>query len=131
MVFRDLPIKRKMMLVIMLTSITALVVTAASFITYDLITFRQTLVRNITSISTIVAENSTGPLLFDDEDLATKNLSEFRVDPHVRLAALYDTDGKLYARFPTNTPLSEFPPTPGAAGAYFEKDRLIVVRAAV
>ena len=78
MPFKNLPIKRKMMLVVMVTSITALVLTAASFITYDLVTFRQSLVRNLTLISTIVAENGTSALLFDDEELATRNLSEFK-----------------------------------------------------
>jgi PAS domain S-box-containing protein len=131
MQFKSLPIKRKMMLVIMLTSITALVLTAASFIAYDLVTFRQSLARNLGSISTIIAENSTGALLFDDEELATRNLAEFKVDRHVRIAALYDVQGNLYARYPTNAPASEFPPSPGAVGVYFENGRLIVVRQAV
>src|SRR5690242_5342155 len=89
MPFKNLPIKRKMMLVIMLTSITALVLTAASFIAYDLVTFRQSLVRNLNSISTIIAENSTSALLLNNQGLATRNLSELKVDPHVRIAALY------------------------------------------
>ena len=115
----------------MLTSITALVLTAASFIAYDLVTFRQSLVRNLKSISTIVAENSTSPLIFDDEDLATKNLSEFKVDPHVRIAALYDADGNLYARYPANAPDSDFPPSAPATGEYLESSRLIVVMPSV
>jgi PAS domain S-box-containing protein len=127
MVFKNLPIKRKMMLVIMVTSLTALVLTAASFITYDLVTFRRSMVLNLTTISTIVAENSTRALLLDGEALATRNLSEFKVDQHVRLAALYDRHGKLYAQYPTNSPASEFPPSPGATGAYFEGGKLIVV----
>jgi PAS domain S-box len=131
MPFKNLPIKRKMMLVVMVTSITALVLTAASFITYDLVTFRQSLVRNLTSISTIVAENSTSALLFEDEELATRNLSEFKVDRHVRHAALYDRHGKLYARYPTNAATSEFPPSPGARGAYFQERRIIVVQPAI
>jgi PAS domain S-box-containing protein len=131
MTFKNLPIKRKMMLVVMVTSITALVLTAASFIAYDLVSFRQSMVRNLTSISTIVAENSTSALLFGHEELAMKNLSEFKIDPHVRLAALYDRHGKLYVRYPTNAPASDFPPSPGAAGAYFEPSRLIVVTQAI
>src|SRR5215831_10162174 len=127
MVFRDQPIKRKMMLVIMLTSITALVLTAASFFAYDVVTFRDTLTRNIRSIATIVAENSTSPLMLDDEELATRNLMGFKVDPHVRLAALYDDQGKLYARYPTNAPVDAFPPSPGPIGTYLEKGRLTVV----
>jgi PAS domain S-box-containing protein len=83
--------------------------------------------RNLKSISTIIAENSTSALLFDDEELATRNLSEFKVDRHVRIAALYDASGNLYARYPTNAPDNEFPPSPGAAGSYFENGRLIVV----
>jgi PAS domain S-box-containing protein len=127
MPFKNLPIKRKMMLVVMVTSITALVVTAASFITYDLVTFRRSMVRNLTAISTIVAENSSRALRLDGEGLATRNLAEFKVDRHVRLAALYDGHGKLYARYPSNAPPSEFPPSPGATGAYFEGNKLIVV----
>jgi PAS domain S-box-containing protein len=129
MPFKNLPIKRKMMLVVMVTSITALVLTAASFITYDLVTFRQNLVRNLTSISKIVADNSTRALLMDSEGeaLATHNLAEFKVDRHVRLAALYDRHGKLRAQYPTNAPASEFPPSPGAPGAYFGRGKLVVI----
>src|SRR5215467_12151245 len=131
MPFKNLPIKRKMMLVVMVTSITALVLTAASFIVYDLVTFRQSVVRNLTSISTIVAENSARALQLDGEQLATRNLSEFKVDRHVRLAALYDRHGKLYAQYPTNAPPSEFPPSPGQTGAYFQGNKLIVVTPAI
>jgi PAS domain S-box-containing protein len=131
MTFKSLPIKRKMMLVVMVTRITALVLTAASFIAYDLVSFRQSMVRNLTSISKIVAENSTSAVLFGHEELAMKNLSEFRVDPHVRVAALYDRHGKLYAWYPTNAPASDFPPSPGAPGAYFEQSKLIVVTPAI
>ena len=115
------------MLVVMVTSITALVVTAASFITYDLVTFRRSLVRNLTTVSTIVAENSSRALLLDGAELATRNLAEFKVDRHVRIAALYDRHGKLYAQYPTNAPASDFPASPGAAGAYFEGNNLVVV----
>jgi PAS domain S-box-containing protein len=131
MTFKNLPIKRKMMLVVMVTSITALVLTAASLIAYDLVSFRQSMVRNLTSISKIVAENSTSAVLFGHEELAMKNLSEFKVDSHVRLAALYDRHGKLYARYPTNAAATDFPPSPGARGAYFEQSKLIVVMPAI
>ena len=127
MVFKNLPIKRKMMLVIMLTSITALVLTAASFITYDLVTFRRSMVRNLTSIATIVAENSTRAILHNDQELATRNLSEFKVDRHVRFAALYDRHGKLCAQYPTNAPVSEFMSSLGETGAYFQGNKLVVV----
>jgi len=131
MVFRDLPIKRKMMLVIMLTSITALVLTATSFITYDLVTFHDSLVRNVRSIARIVADASASPLANDDLELATKNLSEFKVDPHVRLAALYDVHGTLYARYPTNAPETEIPKSPGPPGDRSKNGRLIVVMSSV
>jgi PAS domain S-box-containing protein len=131
MVFKSLSLNRKMMLVIMVTSITALVLTAASFMAYDFVTFRQSLVRNLRSISTIVAENSTGALTSNHVEQATRNLAEFKVDPHVRLAALYDRHGKLYAWYPTNAPASDFPPSPGATGEYIEEHRLVVVRPSI
>src|ERR1043166_5770188 len=124
MVFRDLPIRRKMMLVIMLTSITALVLTATSFITYDLVTFHDSLVRNLRSMATIVADSSATALINDDLELATRNLSEFKVDAHIRHAALYDVRGNLYARYPTNAPDAEFPKSPGPAGDHSENGRV-------
>src|SRR5882672_2502194 len=116
MVFKNLPIKRKMMLVIMVTSLTALVLTAASFITYDLVTFRRSLVRNLTSISTIVAANSTRALLLDGEALATRNLSKKKAAPPVPPAPLYDRPGKSPPHYPTKARVRNSPPPPGGRG---------------
>ena len=53
MAFQDLPIKRKVMAVIMLTSVSVLVLTAAAFMVYDSVSYRQTMVRSLSTTGSI------------------------------------------------------------------------------
>jgi len=83
MVFQNLPIKRKVMAVIMLTSIAVLLLTAAAFMFYDLITFRQTLIRNLDTTASIIADESTAALAYGDEKTAREILAPLRADPQI------------------------------------------------
>ena len=47
MTFRDLPIRRKVMAVIMLTSVTVLVLTVVVFMVYDWFAYRGTMAKNL------------------------------------------------------------------------------------
>src|SRR5215475_8999296 len=109
MSFQDLPIKRKVMTVILLTSLTALLLTAATFTVYDWVTFRQTIIQNLTTSGAIVANNSSAALLFMDEETARQNLRALKADPHIVAAALYDKNGQLYARYPSDALITHFP----------------------
>ena len=70
MLFRNVPIKRKLTSVIMLTSSIVLLVTCLAFVAYDLITFRQTMTRNLATLAKITAANSTAVIEFDRADEA-------------------------------------------------------------
>src|SRR5215831_5786768 len=65
--FEDLSIKRKVTGVIMLTSATVLILTAAAFIGYDFITYRQILARNLVSTALTIAGQSSTPLAANDK----------------------------------------------------------------
>ena len=53
MLFRDVPIKRKLISVIMLTSSTVLLVTCLAFVTYELTTFRRAMTRNLATLAQV------------------------------------------------------------------------------
>jgi signal transduction histidine kinase/ActR/RegA family two-component response regulator len=99
MTLRDLSIKRKLTLLAMLTSGIAVVLSSASFLTYDLMTFRDMLSRDLSTEAKMVAYNSAAALAFNDEKAASTLLSSLSAKPGVVKAVLYDADGRVFAHF--------------------------------
>src|SRR5262249_8274319 len=116
----NVPIKRKLTTVIMLTSSVVIFLTAAVFISYEVVTLRRNLVRNAQTLAQIIAANSTVALAFTDEKTGSEILSTLAAEPSILLASLYPTDGKMLAHFPNGEPASAFPQTPGPIGSVFE-----------
>src|SRR5205085_6309993 len=116
MAFQDLPIRRKVTAVIMLTTIIALLITAAAFMDYDAISYRAVLAHNLAIISSITADNSSGVLAFPNESEAQAILARLRVEPHIVAAALYNEQGQLFVHYPANRTIAEFPTRPSKTG---------------
>ena len=122
---RDLPLRRKIMAVIMLTSITVVVLTVAAFMIYDLVTIRETTVRNLSTLGQIVGANSTYALTFKNETDAAEVLSSLRHEPQIRAAALYDVEGKLFVTYPRDLRAGVLPAKPEARGYRFEDSHIL------
>src|ERR1700736_3323072 len=105
---RDTPIKRKLMLVILLTSSFALVLMASALITYELVTFRRALAVNMGVLGQIVGANSTAAIAFRDTKNAEEPLRALAAEHQVTAAAIYDERGNIFAHFPTTASLSDF-----------------------
>ncbi|HEU6448616.1 MAG TPA: ATP-binding protein [Verrucomicrobiae bacterium] len=117
-------IKHKVMTVIMLTSVAVLLVTVIAFAAYDFLTFRQSLVRNLSTEAQMLAENSTAALAFKNDKDAEEILSSLDSQPHVVAAALYDADGKLFVKYPPQIANTALPPIPQKRGYRFGTARL-------
>jgi PAS domain S-box-containing protein len=126
MSFKDLPIQRKLMSVLLLTCGTVLLVTCAAFVIYEVITIRKALVQGYATRAEIIAANSSAALAFADEADATKVLSALHRDANTILACIYDKNHQVFARYPTNAPDADFPPTPVLAGHRFTPTHLDV-----
>ena len=94
------PIRRTLMMVILLTCGAVLVITSGAFFAYQYLTFRQLTLRNLEILGKAIAANSTAALAFDNPDDAREALSAFKAQPHVRAARLYLNDGRLIASYP-------------------------------
>jgi PAS domain S-box-containing protein len=125
---RDTPIKRKLMLVILLTTGFALFLTGSALITYELITFRRSLTVNIGVLAEIIGANSTGAVAFQDPKSAQEILAALSAEHQVTEAAVYSADGEIFARFPTNRPVSQFPRHPKPDGYRFSRSHLAMFR---
>src|SRR6202035_886121 len=100
MAIASTPIRRTLMRMIFLSSGAVLAVTTIAFCAYEFMTFRQTSVQQLQTLSQAIASNSTAALAFDNADDASAVLAAFKADPHIVAAALYDVHGKLFAKYP-------------------------------
>jgi PAS domain S-box-containing protein len=125
MLFQDLPIRRKVTAVIMLTSITAMLFTAAAFMVYDYMTHRREMIHNLSISSSMIAESSSVMLAFPSLEEANTVLGRLRADEHIVAAALYNASGQLFARYPSDLPDQAFPSAPGKTGSEFVGQHLI------
>ena len=115
-----LPIRSKLTAMMLLTSAAILLVTCAAFIAYDYVTFRRNSLEQTGTLGRIIATNSTAALAFRNREDGEDVLSALKGEPQVVAAALYDEEGRLFARYPQDAPDSAFPPAPAAEGYEFK-----------
>jgi signal transduction histidine kinase/ActR/RegA family two-component response regulator len=120
MTLRNLSITRKLTLLAMFTSGIAVVLSSASFLIYDLVTFRSLLTQDLMTEAEIVSYNSAAALAFNDKNSANVQLSALTAKPDLVAAVLYGTDGAIVARyFRAGEPTPELPaPVAGKSHRY-------------
>jgi len=96
---RDLAIHRKLMIITMMTSGVALLVAGAAFLAYEQVAFRATAVADLRAIAGMVGESSAAALTFSDVQSAAQTLRTLSTQPEVVGAAIYRTDGVLFASY--------------------------------
>jgi signal transduction histidine kinase len=97
--FKDYSISKKMTWTNMLVSGAALLLACASFIGYDLLSFRQATVYNLSIQAQIAGSNAVSALLFDDQNSAEKTLSALRASPNIISAGIFTLDGRPFAAY--------------------------------
>jgi PAS domain S-box-containing protein len=104
------------MTVNLLTSGTVLLLTCAAFITYEVVTLHKGMVQGYMTRAEIIASNSTAALAFQNESDAADVLSALKTDRRITAACIYNSAGKIFAKFPTNAPAGIFPAWPDTSG---------------
>ncbi len=125
MALRDLPIQRKLMRALLITSSAVLGLTFAAFFAYEFFTFRHTTAQQLSTMGKVIASNSTAALAFYNSEDATEILSAVRADPHIISVALYDDQGELFSHYPDDLDPAAFPPYNGEAGYYYKEAHLL------
>jgi PAS domain S-box-containing protein len=96
---RDTPIKQKLMVIIMLVTTAALLLSGLGIVVSDFILFRGYMQRDISTLGQIVADNTTAALAFDDPQTAIQTLATLKARPHLAAACIYRTDGAVFATY--------------------------------
>jgi PAS domain S-box-containing protein len=123
--FRNIPIRRKLTAIIMLTSSIALLVACAAFVAYDQVSMRTAMTRNLSAVAQMIGTNSTAALAFGDQASAEEILASLRAKPQVVSACIYSQEHTPFAAYVRADSAANFtPPASRADGTYFEGDRL-------
>src|SRR5438876_4140263 len=109
MAFRNIPIKRKLTALFLLTSGAVLFLTCAAYFAYEFVTFRQTTRGQLSTLGEMLAANSTAAVAFGNQRDATEILAALKAERHVVAAGLYDKEGTLFARYPATVSSDSLP----------------------
>src|SRR5258708_4323139 len=92
-------LSRKLTWMNMLVSGAALLLACAAFIALDMITFRQAMLRNLSTQAQIIGSNSASALLFNDPQSAENTLLALKPAPNILYAQVYLPNGQPFASY--------------------------------
>jgi C4-dicarboxylate-specific signal transduction histidine kinase len=122
---RNIPIRRKLMLVVLVSSTAALLVASTALFAFQIYTFRQNFMSDLASLGQIISANSTAAITFGDSDAAREILTGLRVKQQIEEAAIVLPTGKVLARVGDGSigvPVADYP---AATGFKFEGGDLL------
>lgn len=94
--FRNLSIKWKLTWIILGTSTAALLLACAAFVGFELSTFQDRMVQEISTLAGVIGENSKAALIFQDPEAAEGTLAALGNEEQIVAAAVYGADGRLF-----------------------------------
>jgi signal transduction histidine kinase len=127
---RDLPIGRKITLLIVATSLLALVGSVVALLVFSYRDQRRVLTNELSSLAEIVANNSTAALAFQDQDTARELLDSLRNREAIVAVDILTRDGHVFASYRRDESHYAAEPGPPAAvpDAHIERDMLVIAR---
>ncbi len=108
-------VRGKLMRVVLITTVSALCVAGMAMLTVDLTRYQKSWASDLTTEASILAVSLAPALAFNDQEGAMRDLSALKARPRVMAAALYATDGTVYASFVRDgaLPIPRKPPPEG------------------
>jgi signal transduction histidine kinase len=124
LLLRDLPIRRKLVVILMIATGGALFLAGAGLLALDYFRFRREMVTDLETLAEIVAQNTTAPLSFHYPDAAEETLAALDAKPSVLGASVYDKEGAPFAKWARKGAHPDFPARPGPEGSEFRQHTL-------
>ncbi|HEX9427270.1 MAG TPA: histidine kinase dimerization/phospho-acceptor domain-containing protein, partial [Candidatus Polarisedimenticolia bacterium] len=125
---RDLPVRGKLMAIIMLTSSAALIIACVVFFSLEFRDREERIRQRLSTLADLVGANSAASLTFRDSTSATETLETLRTQMSIDGGMIYGEDGTELARFSRNDDPGAAPDRgPGRDGSRFESGHLLQV----
>jgi signal transduction histidine kinase len=121
-------IRRKLVLVMLATTLTALLVAIAAMIYYDLRVYQRALLQDVETLADVMGQANVAALAFDDPIAARQNLALLAAKPNIIAGALYQSKGALFATYNRRGTAEAFPKLPEFEGARIATGEVIVFK---
>jgi signal transduction histidine kinase len=121
-------LRKKLIGIVLLTTLAALIVALVAIIVYDLRVFQRNWIADVSTQAELLGQTSASAIAFDDPRVARENLELLRLRPHVQAAAIYTANGKLFATYVRPGADDKFPKLPEADGMRTVGQELVLYR---
>lgn len=124
MAYKKISIRNKIRRLIMLVSGIVVLMTCFAFFIFEYYSFRESTLQKVSSYGKIISTNSTATLAFESKKDAEEILNALKAEPHIILAAIYDSKGNIFCIYPNNNSFLALPSKPQNSGYYFTNNTL-------
>jgi signal transduction histidine kinase/CheY-like chemotaxis protein/HPt (histidine-containing phosphotransfer) domain-containing protein len=121
-------LRRKLLVVMLLTTLVAVVVAIGAMIAYDLRAYHRGWVDDLSAQAELLGRTSTPALEFDDARVARENLALLRLQPKIDAAAIYSARGEVFASYSSGAAKQPFPSVPAHDSVTVENSELLVFK---
>ncbi len=97
--FREMSVRRKLMLIIMIISMVSLLVASMAFLTSDRLYARKNIGDSLGLMADVISANSAAALLFGDPVAAAETLSFLEAQRNIQACVIYDSNGEIFASY--------------------------------
>jgi signal transduction histidine kinase/DNA-binding response OmpR family regulator len=97
--FRKSSIQRKLIFVVLCTSVLGLGLACLGFELYERSSFRASMTSELSTLADTLGANTAASLTFDDRKFARDMLAALHAEPHIVAACLYDRHGAIFAEY--------------------------------
>ena len=126
--FKYLSIERKLLAVLLISSLMSLVFAGMFLVLLELTEFQRTTKADMTALAKVIGNRSAAALVFDDRNLALENLSVFKNFPYVRTTCLYNQNHQVFVGLSHKNELEPIcPATVTNEETRFENKQLVIV----
>ena len=98
-IVQQISLKTKFLLILLFSSGLTLLFACSILVGYDLLDFRQSLVKKLTDQAGLVGENSSAALVFNDQETAQEIVSAFQHQSNILQAMLLTPKGDVLAQY--------------------------------
>jgi PAS domain S-box-containing protein len=121
-------IRHKLTLLVLATTLAALVVTGVALVIYDLRGYQEAGINDLVTQAEILGRASAPALAFEDTKAANENLQLLKAKPGISSAAIYNAKGKLFASYTRRDSDLDLPRLPESEGSRIEGQDFVMFK---
>ena len=126
--FQNQPLHRKLTVIIIVTTVAAMLMASVAIVAYEVISFRDFMVSELENTADVIGANGAAAIRFAVPKDAEETLASLKAKPHVRGACFFDENGGVFATYSRDGGELVMPPLPLVEDITFTSSYVISVK---